>query len=115
MWARTAEVMLGLWLMASPFIFSHPPEEPGLWWRDFAAGLLIVTSSLLSFWRPTARAHLLNILVGLWLVGSGYLGSVGPPTAAAQNALATGLILLMLAIVPVQASLPPRGWRATDT
>ena len=111
MWARTVEVMLGLWLAASPFIFRHPADEPALWWSDLGCAFLVVTISLLSFWSRTAHAHFLNVLVALWLVGFGYFGSGDPPTPAAQNSLVTGLLLLLLAILPSQATLPPEEWR----
>jgi hypothetical protein len=110
MWARTTEVMLGLWLAASPFVFGHPPEEPGPWWNDFGTASVVVTVSLLSFWSGARHAHLLNLLAGLWLVGFGYLGG-DPPSPAAQNDLIVGLLLLMLAIIPSEATLPPGEWR----
>jgi hypothetical protein len=111
MWARTSEVMLGLWLAASPFIFGHPAHEPRLWWNDFGMAFLIVTLSLLSFWSRASHAHLLNLFVGLWLVGIGYFGSGRPPTPAGQNELIVGLVLLMLALIPSEATLPPWEWR----
>jgi hypothetical protein len=113
MWARTVEVMLGVWLAASPFIFRHAPDELPFWWNDFGSAFLIITISLLSFGTRTRRAHLLNILVALWLLGFGYFGSGDPPPPAAQNEMVVGLILLMLAIIPSQATLPPKGWRET--
>lgn len=111
MWARAVEVMLGFWLAASPFIFRHSPDEPSLWWNDFASAFLVITISLLSFWSRTMRFHLLNILVAVWLVGIGYFGFGETPLPAAQNDLTVGLILLMLAIIPSEATLPPRAWR----
>lgn len=111
MWARTVEVMLGLWLGASPFIFGHPTDEPGLWWNDLGTAFLVVTISLLSFWSSTSHAHLLNIPVALWLLAFGYFGSGEPPSPAAQNELMVGLLLLMIAIIPSGATLPPEEWR----
>lgn len=110
MWARAVEVMLGLWLAASPFIFSHSPAEPRLWWNDLVCAGLVMTISLFSFWSRTTHAHLLNIAVALWLIGFGYLGFGDPPPAAAQNDVALGILLLMLAIIPSHATLPPKGW-----
>ena len=111
MWPRPVEVMLGCWLAASPFIFSHSSAEPRLWWNDLGSALLIVTFSLFSFWSRATRAHLLNILMALWLVGFGYFGFADQSPPAAQNDLTVGLILLMLAIIPSEATLPPKGWR----
>lgn len=111
MWPRTVEVMLGLWLGASPFIFQHPASEPAFWWTDFVCAFLIVTISLASFWSRTLHAHVLNLGVALWLVGFGYLAFGASPPPAAQNELTVGLLLLIVAIIPSEATLPPREWR----
>jgi hypothetical protein len=70
-----------------------------------------VTVSLFSFWHRAIRLHLLNLPVALWLVGFGYFGSGATPPPAAQNELIVGIVLLMFAIIPTQAMLPPHGWR----
>lgn len=113
MWARTVEVMLALWLAASPFIFGHSPDEASLWWNDFATAFLILVFSLVSFWGRASHAHLLNVLVGLWLCGFGYVNGE-PPSPAAQNDLILGLLLLMLAIIPSHATMPPEEWRPQE-
>lgn len=110
MWPRTAEVMLGLWLAASPFIFGHSAAEPRLWWNDFICAALVMTISLASFHDRTRRAHLLNIAVALWLMAFAYFTSGSPAPPAAQNDLAVGILLLMLAIIPSRASEPPQSW-----
>ena len=110
MWARAVEVMLALWLAASPFIFGHSPAEPRLWWNDLVCAGLIMTLSLFSFWSRTTQAHLLNIAVALWLMGFGYFGFGYPPPPAAQNDFALGILLLMLAIIPSHATQPPKRW-----
>lgn len=110
MWPRTVEVMLGLWLAMSPFIFSHSPDQPGLWWTDFGAAFLIITVSFASFGKRTRRAHLLNILIALWLVGYSYFAFSESPPPAVQNDLTVGILLLMLAIIPSRATAPPAGW-----
>lgn len=110
MWPRTVEVMLGLWLAASPFIFGHSAAEPRLWWNDLVCAALVMTISLASFWGRTRRAHLLNIAVALWLMGFAYFTFGDPPPPAAQNDFAVGILLLMLAIIPTPASVPPQSW-----
>jgi hypothetical protein len=54
---------------------------------------------------------MLNVLVALGLVGAGYFATGDPPPPAAQNEMLVGLLLLMLAIIPSEATLPPKGWR----
>lgn len=108
MWPRTAEIMLGLWLMASPFIFRYPDDATALWWIALAGGLVIGTVSVLTFARALRRLHLLNIAFALALTAHGWLIHPGAPS---QNHIGVGLLLLMLAIIPSEASLPPVPWR----
>jgi MFS family permease len=111
MWPRIVEVMLGCWLALSPFIFRHVAEQRALWFNDLFCAAAVVVIALLSDWPPCRRAHLAIIGVGLWLVGFGYLGSPHPTPPALQNSVLVGALLLMFAIIPSEASLPPRSWR----
>jgi len=111
MWARVVEVMLGCWLSASPFIFRYSSEERALWNNDFLSAFIVVALALLSFWRPSRHAHLLTVIVSIWLIGFGYLRSPPPTPPALQNDIMVGWLLLMFAIIPNEASLVPHSWR----
>ena len=110
MWSRVVEVMLGLWLILSPFIFRHPFDHTWWWVNDLSCGLLTIVLALFSFWPPCRQAHLAIILVALWLIGFGYFSAPWPAPAALQNAIFLGLILGMMAIIPNHASRPPASW-----
>jgi hypothetical protein len=112
MWARDVEFMLGCWLAASPFIFRHAKDAMLLWITDFTSAALVCTLAVLSYWRPTRHAHLLTILVALWLVGFGRFGAAAPLPPGMQNEIAVGLLLLMFVIIPNRASQPPAAWYA---
>ena len=64
MWARVVEVMLAVWLAVSPFIFPDEGESPSQW-LSYGLATLIATLALLSYWRPTAQAHLVIFLVAV--------------------------------------------------
>ena len=115
MWSRVVEVMLGLWLVISPFIFQHPPSKTAWWANDIIAGTLVVLFALFSYWNPTRLAHSLTLLVALWLMGFAYYEGFGEAPAAMQNNLVIGLTLLMFAVIPNQASQPPRSWNNSQT
>ena len=105
MWARVIEIMLGFWLMASPFIF-----RPGRPANDLLCGLSVMVFGFLSYWRPTHGAHFLTLAVALWLVILGYsAGHPAPPPA--QNQIIVGLLLAMFAIIPNRTSDMPEAWR----
>jgi hypothetical protein len=114
MWARVVEVMLACWLAISPFALRHPREDVGLWLNDLLCAAAVATFSLLAFWRRTGGAHLLVGVVGLWLIGLGYLGSSHPAPPASQNHILLGMTLAMLAIVPNRAERPPEPWQAFE-
>lgn len=108
MWPRVVEMMLGLWLATSPFVFRHDASHTGLWFNDLACALVVVLLSLASFSETFRHGHLGTVAVGLWLMRWGYLSDASP---AFQNDFIVGLLLVMLSIIPNEASQPPRGWR----
>jgi hypothetical protein len=110
MWSRVVEVMLGCWLLMSPFLFAHPAGSTALWVNDLACGAAVIVFGLFSYWRPTRHAHLLSLFVGSWLIVFAYWHGFGGATAAAQNQLILGLLLLMFAVIPNDASQPAPGW-----
>ena len=110
MWARVIEAMLGVWLIISPFVFRHPSDATALWTSDLVSGSAVITLALLSYWEPTRHAHVLLLVVATWLIGFGRFWSATPLPPGQQNDIVIGLLLLMFAIIPNQATLPPRAW-----
>jgi len=114
-WARHMELALGAWLLVSPFVLRHTAERTFLWAHDLAVGALVVGVALACHWRPLERAHLVLLGVAAWLIGLGWWRTWQSdgihPDAAFQNWLLVGLMLAMFAVVPSDASRPPRPWR----
>lgn len=111
MWARVIEILLGCWLILSPFIFGHADDQRFLWLNDILSGILTVALAALSFSRRFHYAHLAICAVAIWLIGFGYLAAPHPPPPALQNNVLLGWLLVMFAIIPNDAFLPPRPWR----
>ncbi len=110
MWARIIEIMTAVWIALSPFIF-RAEDLPGAIWFDSITALVIAVLAGISYWRPTQYAHVLILFVatGLALYGR-FVDS--PPSPWQQNHIAVGLFLLMIALIPNNASQPPQAWRA---
>jgi len=104
--------MLGIWLAISPFVFTPGDAANGPACSFWVGAGIVIASSILAYWPPLHRVHLVNLLVGAWLLAVGFLGAPIPPPAAYRNSVVVGLVLLMLAIVPSHASAPPKAWRA---
>lgn len=111
MWPRVTELMLGLWLVLAPLVFRDTEAIEQFLVRDVAAGSAVVLFSLLSFWRRTEWAHFGTAILALLLGLSAYFGWTRPGPPAAQNEITLALCLLLLAIVPNEASRPPKPWR----
>jgi SPW repeat-containing protein len=112
MWARVIEVMLGCWLAMSPFIFRHSADETVMWLNDLFSALAVIVLALVSFLPRWRYAHVAIILVALWLIGFGFWASAYPIPPALQNDIVVGLLLMMFAIIPNEANLPPQAWRS---
>ena len=108
MWARDIELMLGCWLLVSPFVFAHAPDRLFLWANDLGCGAVAVVTALVCYWPPLRRAHLLLLAVAAWLVVFGWTSRLG---AASENHITLGFLLGLFAIVPSEATLPPSAWR----
>lgn len=115
MWARVIEMMLGAWLVISPFIFRGTPGLERYVVNDVIAGSLAIVFALLCFWGRTPRAHLATLVLGAWLAGYGYLSADRPGPPAAQNDIVIGLLLMVFAVVPTAAARPPAAWRRPDS
>lgn len=111
MWARVVEIMLGCWLVISPFIFRHPADQNALWTNDLASGFAIIVIAFISFWNPLRHAHWLIAGFAIWLIGFGRFAGGDPNLPALQNDMVVGILLLMFAIIPNETNRPPQAWR----
>jgi len=96
MWARVLELILAVWLL-----YSHEPLPC----------IFIAIFSLLSFYYPLRKMHLLNLGVAFWLWASGYTNFPELASPSQENSVVVGLLLLMLAIVPSHSHLSPHSWQ----
>lgn len=111
MWARVVEIMLGLWLVVSPFVLRHDMDETLPWAVDLTAGTVVVVLALGSFHARLRRLHLLELLVAASLLAFGWLGGGLDPEPAHRNWVVLALLLAMVAVVPSHAHDPPRAWQ----
>ncbi|WP_323379662.1 SPW repeat domain-containing protein [Stieleria sedimenti] len=111
MWGRVVEIMTAVWLAISPFVFRVQGSESFVL-IDSLVALLVAILAGLSYWHPTRHAHLLNLVVASGLTLWGRFAEIPPPPIH-QNHIVVGLFLLMIAIIPNDASRPPLAWRSS--
>ena len=112
MWPRTVEVMLGCWLLVTPFVFGGTAQIDEYIVNAVVSGCVVIVASLFSFRDRTRLAHLVTLMVSLWLVAHGYFSAPRPGPPAAQNEMVIGLTLLLCAILPNEINAVPRPWRS---
>jgi hypothetical protein len=119
MWSRVVEVMLGCWLLVSPFVFAHSGEHVAWWIVDFVAGCAVIACGLMSYAQSLRFAHLVTIATALGLIGFAAAHALALPADATaippalQNHVVLGLLLVMLAVIPNHASDPPPSWTSS--
>lgn len=105
MWARISELILGVWLLISHFIFLT-----GLW-DDIASAFLIFLFASLSYIDKLNKMHLNQVFPAGWLLYLGYSYPTPILPFGFQNYILVALTLLMFALIPSNASDLPRPWR----
>lgn len=116
MWPRYMELMLGAWLSLSPFVFAHG-DQRHLWVWDLASASVLIVAAILAHLERLRRIHLTLLLLAVALFARGWLHTrTDLHDPAAQNHIMVGLLLMMIAIIPSPASLPPgHRWVAVPT
>lgn len=112
MWPRVIEIMLGLWLMLSPFIFHYASHISMAWISDLVCGFLIIAFGMISYVRTFRWVHFLTIFLAIYLIIFGYLKLFYVFQPAAQNHILVGLLLLLFAILPNHVNSTPDKWDA---
>lgn len=110
MWARTFELILGIWLGISWIIFGYQGKEFFLLWNDLLCFVLLSLFSLLSYIEKYRHIHLLHFLLGAWLFGFSYYVRHLGMDVFAQNYMFVALLLLIFSIIPTHSRRPPYQW-----
>ena len=105
MWARIFEQLIGLWLIASYFLFAKTSPE------DWIIGTLVFVIASLCYVEKIGKLHLLQIGPVLWLLYLGYSYPTPWLPFSMQNDILVAFLLLMFCIIPSKASAPPKPWR----
>jgi hypothetical protein len=96
---RTAagiNAVVGLWLFASPWIYSvHPLTNS---WNDWIVGAIIVLFSGILFSHPVSARGLsfLNMLLGAWVFASPWIFNYTHSVGWFANSLCVGAIVFIL-------------------
>jgi hypothetical protein len=90
------DVVLGLWLIASPWVLSNSLSQQIVVAEDFLPGIVLIATSLwiLAIKLATLRVSWLQALSGLWLIVGSFVFVFMRLPHAALNVLIVGVVVL---------------------
>ncbi len=95
MWAQVINILLGLWLMAAPGVFSFSKITAN---NDHILGPVMATFAITALWECTHSMRKWNIPLGAWLLVApwilGYENNI-----AIINDMAVGLLVIGFSLV----------------
>jgi hypothetical protein len=96
--ASGCNVLLGCWLIASPWIFGYT-SDISAFWNGIAVGALIAVLAASRFSSPRSGlgSSWLNVLLGLWTIASPWVYGYAANGAAMWDCIAVGIVVTALA------------------
>jgi hypothetical protein len=94
-------MVLGVWLMASPFAFGYSPSRPCAVTEDLLPGIVLLATSGWILWAKVLplRAEWLQTLCGLWLIFGSFVLLFSRVPRGSLNDLIVGILVLIVSLV----------------
>ena len=89
-WASWLNLILGLWMIISPFAIGYAMVSAVAMWNGVVLGVLIAIAGLVAAQSITSGASWWNVAFGIWLFFSPWILQFGGLRAAVTNDLIFG-------------------------
>ena len=90
-WITWVNVMLGVWLVAAPWLFYVTERNRAADWSSWSVGAGVVALAMITMRKRALWNDAIGVALGAWLIVSPwFLGSAG---TVAANAVIVGLLL----------------------
>jgi hypothetical protein len=109
-WQDPVTLMLGLWMLVSPWVLGYEAEK-SLMWSGVVLGALITLTALVGLFKAAESAEWTNAVLGLCGVVSRWIPAVSSVVATA-NAVTVGISVGGLALWALSSEEPVRGSRS---
>lgn len=108
-WQDLVNVILGGWLLASPWVLAYQAEAKPMW-NSVILGLLIAAIALYALFEVFAWEEWANVAFGAWLVISPWILGFSGHSTAMLNAVVAGAVVLVLALWALGSDKDIGGW-----
>jgi hypothetical protein len=107
--ARTASgfnILLGIWLIISPWVFGYVSAGPAPMWNSVVVGALVLILAATRFATPHTAPGLswTNLVLGLWTIASPWIYVYENLDNAMWDNVATGIAIVAVAIWAASAT-----------
>jgi hypothetical protein len=113
-WQDPVNLILGLWLVVSPWALAFEAEANPTW-NAVILGILIAAVALIALFRVMAWEEWVNLALGVWLVISPWLVGFSDLVAAMWNAVIVGAVVAVLALWALGTDKDIGGWWSPAT
>jgi hypothetical protein len=96
-WQDTLNLMLGIWLVVSPWILPYADQQVPAWNARFS-GLAIAAASAAALISYQIWQEWISVILAIWLVVSPWLLGYSWLEAAFYNQLGVGVLVAVLAL-----------------
>jgi ABC-type molybdate transport system permease subunit len=109
-WQDVAMLILGFWLVLSPFILQYADLTGIMSLNSYVFGFAVVVFAAIALYRPQMWEEWVNLVLGIWLILSPLVLGFRDETVATANHFIVGLLIVIDAM---STMLPRRTHRAT--
>ena len=98
-WASWLNLILGLWMMISPFVVGYSAVSPMALWNGVVLGALIAIAGLVVVQSVTPGPSWWNVAFGVWLFFSPWILQFGVVRPAVTNDMICGDAVVILGLI----------------
>lgn len=112
--ASGINVILGIWLIISPWVYGYAATARGTAWNSIFVGILVLIFGSMRYQSPHAHVNLswANIVLGAWTVLSPWIYAYTDSSGPLLNSVIVGFAVLVLAIWSGSATVTEHRHRA---
>lgn len=108
-WQDPLNLVLGLWLIASPWLLMYQDETNAMQ-NALIVGVLVVAMAAIELFKVQAWEEWANFALGLWLAVSPWMLGFSGIALATYNALIVGIAIAALALWALGTDKDIGGW-----
>jgi hypothetical protein len=104
--ASGINILLGIWLIISPWVFGYASVGPAAMWNSVVVGALVLIMAATRFASPHTAPGLswTNLILGLWTIAAPWIYVYDNLGNALWDNVATGLAIVAVAIWAASAT-----------